>query len=186
MKKSILFICLAATLSMSCAAQTIERSKINNGELKPKSTLKVEKPEMNTADYGVYRIMSDLTVSPVNLTDPEQIIAVSGNEALVRKTSSSSDDKQKLRPNTVVKNTLSGELGVVSGNLLLVVKDASALSALQAEHNLTVVSQTAGTNLVLMKAADNTDLQLLLEQLKASGLVKSVKLDIAEKRYINR
>lgn len=186
MKKSIVFTCLAAALSMSCAAQTIERSKINNSEIKPKSTIKVEKPEVSKADYGVYRIMPDLTVSPVQVTDPEQIVAVSGSEALVRKATSNTENTPLLTPNTVVKNTLSGELGVVSGNLLMVVKSLSALSELQSNFNLSVVSQTNGSNLVLMKAAENTDLLQLIEQVKASGLVKSVKLDIAEKRYINR
>lgn len=92
----------------------------------------------------------------------------------------------KLTANTVVKNTLSGEFGVVSGNLLLVLRNDAALEQLQARFNLTLVSNTAGSKLVLVKAQDNTDLKTLLTDIKASGLVKSIKLDILEKRYHSR
>lgn len=183
MKQTLLILSFSAAVSMNSIAAQPE--KLNNTAMPEKPTASSLKNTLNNTDYGVYRIVSDLTVAPVKLANPDDVVGVHGAEALVKKAGVATIDP-KLTANTVVKNTLSGEFGVVSGNLLLVLRNDAALEQLQARFNLTLVSNTAGSKLVLVKAQDNTDLKTLLTDIKASGLVKSIKLDNLEKRYHSR
>lgn len=183
MKQILLILSFSAVVSINRVAAQPE--KLNNTAMPEKPAASALKNTLHNTDYGVYRIVSDLTVAPVKLANPEDVIGVHGAEALVKKAVTASANP-KLTANTVVKNTLSGEFGVVSGNLLLVLKNNDALQQLQAQFNLTLVSDTASSKLVLVKAQDSADLKALLADIKASGLVKSIKLDILEKRYHSR
>jgi hypothetical protein len=83
-----------------------------------------------------------------------------------------------------VKNRFTGEYGVYSGKLLLLAKPGVAISTIQQQFGLTLVKNTGDSKLVVVKSASNQDLKQLTQQLKASGLVDSVRIDILERRNV--
>lgn len=178
MNKIILLICLIAALSM-----VFKASAAASGILVTNSAGQNADGVLHKGAYGVYKIVPGLTVAPANITDPAQVISMHGAEALVKKATVEQEADSYLKPNTVLKNILSGEFGVVTGNIMLIATNSSALSQLTSRFNLTLVNNAAGSNLALVKAVDGTDMQALVSDILASGLVTNAELDISEKRY---
>lgn len=182
MNKIVLLICLITPISMAVTPYVVASDTLITNSVGQNSDQVLYK-----AGYGVYQIVPNLAVIPVNIADPAQIISMHGMEALVKKAAVEHEaDSYLLRPNTVLKNMISGEFGVVTGNIMLITTSSSALSQLTNRFNLTLLNNAAGSSLALVKAVDGADMQALVTDIRASGLVKSAELDISEKRYQNQ
>ena len=171
MKFSVLAL-LIATTAMSSHAQ------VNDKTLQPAA-----KATHTPVRGGVYEVMPNLEVVATENVATTHVVAELGAQTIVAKqTAATATDK--IQAGTVVKNRFTGEYGVYSGKLLLLAKPGVAISTLQQQFGLTLVKNTGDSKLVVVKSASNQDLKQLTQQLKASGLVESVRIDILERRNV--
>ncbi|WP_337879618.1 hypothetical protein [Rheinheimera sp.] len=165
-------------VALTCAGMAATTQALpTNPVLQQKPAAHTESLKTEKADFGVYQIQSSLTVAPANLATGK-VAEVSG-QAIVQAPQASAD--KTLKANTVVRNLLTGDYGVVTGRLSVLVKDKSALTALEQQFGLKQV-KTAGQRIALLQAPVGADLTALLQSVRQSGLVTEARLDVLEKR----
>jgi len=157
-------------------------------ELLQKTQQPQHKMQNNTGapQYGVYQLKPELIAVPQALADNSVRKHDIGNMALVAASATDVDDALAFRRNTVVQNRMTGELGVVTGNISLLQKKGADIEPLLQQFNLKVVRSAAATGVYIVQPNSDVDLLNLLSQINGSGLVKTARLDILEKRYVNQ
>ncbi|MDX1392267.1 MAG: hypothetical protein R3241_07800 [Rheinheimera sp.] len=137
--------------------------------------------------YGVYQLQPQLIAVPQALANRGISKQDIGNMSLVS-TAGMQDVEQALefRRNTVVQNRLTGELGVVTGNISLLQQKNTDIQPLLQQFGLKVVRSAALTGVYIVQPQQDVNLLNLLTQINDSGLVKTARLDILEKRYSNQ
>jgi len=165
---------VVATTAMSSHAQ------VNDKTLQP-ATQSTHAPVRG----GVYQVMPNLEAVAADNAATSNVVAELGTQSIIEKaTVAAVNATDKVQAGTVVKNRFTGEYGVYTGNLLVLVKPGVNFSTVQQQFGLTLVKNTGATKLVVVKSANNQDLNLLTKQLKDSGLVESVRIDILERRNV--
>jgi hypothetical protein len=106
-----------------------------------------------------------------------------GGKVIVQSASTQRVTDPEITPGTVVENTLTGQMGYYSGNVLALLKDAKSREAVQSRFGLQLVRVGGDEALVLFRAPAGQDLIKLRDDLRASGLVNEARLDLVEKRY---
>lgn len=173
MKLSVLALVIA-TSAMSSHAQV-------NDKTLPVTTKATHAPVRG----GMYEVMPNLQAVATNDTAASNVVAELGAQSIVEKPQAATiTSTDKIQAGTVVKNRFTGEYGVYSGKLLVLVKDDVSFATVQKQFGLTLVKKTGSEKLVVVKSASNQDLKELTKQLKASGLVESVRIDILERRKV--
>ena len=157
-------------------------------ELLQKTEQPQHKMQSNTGapQYGVYQLKPELIAVPQALADSSVRKHDIGNMTLVAAAATDVDDALAFRRNTVVQNRMTGELGVVTGNISLLQKKGADIEPLLQQYNLKVVRSAAATGVYIVQPNSDVDLLNLLSQINSSGLVKTARLDILEKRYVNQ
>lgn len=184
MKFSLSVLSIALCLLANTAeAQSLKDSLQQN-------TVPVEqrvRAEKTTAQYGVYHLKSELVAVPQALAERSVSLADVGNMTLVNRVSASDVDQFiDFRRNAVVQNSLTGQLGVVTGNISVLHSKGADIQDLLQQFNLNIVRSASSTGVYIVQPQQDVDLVKLLEQIKASGLVKTARLDILEKKYSNQ
>lgn len=177
MKFKLTLVALA-TIGTMASAQATEVSP----ELKkfmPAKTEIVKAKKVENADFGVYKLLPDLALAPASLAADQAKGTLSGR-TVVQQTAVNTDGVVKT--DAVVRNQLTGELGVVTGRLSILAKDSAALQRLQQEFDLKPV-KTVGDKIAIMQAPAGANLTELVESIRKSGLVKEARLDVVEKLY---
>jgi hypothetical protein len=106
-----------------------------------------------------------------------------GGKVIVQTASAQRVTDPEITPGTVVQNTMTGQLGYYSGQVLTLLKDAKSREAVQGRFGLQLVRVGGDEALVLFRAPAGQDLIKLRDDLRASGLVNEARLDLVEKRY---
>lgn len=180
MKFKLTLVALAAIGTMASVQATEispELRKLTPAKTEAVTSKTVKKVE--NADFGVYKLLPDLALAPASLAAGSAEGTLSGR-ALVQQTTVNSDGVVKT--DAVVRNLLTGELGVVTGRLSILANDAAALQRLQQEFGLKSV-KTIGNKVAIMQAPAGANLTELIESVRKSGLVKEARLDVVEKLY---
>lgn len=134
---------------------------------------------------GMYQIMPQLqAVNSEQVTDTEVVAELGSQSIIAKSTKTPNTDPGKIQAGTVVKNRFSGEYGIYSGKLLVLLKKDVNFTSLQQQFGLELVKNTGESQLLVIKSRRNQDLKELSQQLKASGLVDSVRIDMLERRNI--
>lgn len=184
-KVSILATTLCLLVNTACAQDL-------KSELRPDSvTRSAEKPSMvkkeTVATYGAYRLNADLIAVPQALANRDVSTQDIANMTLVqRSTSADLDQVIEFRRNSVVRNNMTGEMGVVTGNISLLAKPGSDINSLIRQLDLRVVRSASVTGVYVVQPRADIELLSLLEQIKASELVSTARLDILERKYSNQ
>lgn len=178
---------LAVTLSLSAfALQAQNNSSLLKQELtaQPAEKSTMEKRTGQANVYGAYQLESNLVAVPQSLAELTVRKTDIGNMAVVERAVSATDTdlRRDLRANDVVRNTFSGELGVITGNVALL-GQADDVSTLLQQFDLQVVKAAKSTGIYIVKPNRDVDLVQLLADIKTSGLVKTARLDVLEKKY---
>lgn len=178
---------LAATLSVNAfALQAENNTSLLKQELtaQPAEKFTMAKRTGQANVFGAYQLESNLVAVPHALAELAARKADIGNMAVVQRAVSAADTdlRRDLRANDVVRNTFSGELGVVTGNVTLLGKQ-DAVNTLIQQFDLQVVKAAKSTGVYIVKPNRDVDLVTLLNDIKASGLVKTARLDVLEKKY---
>ena len=177
MKFTLSLVALAAIGTLA-SAQATEIS----AELKKMAPQKIQTQvtaKTGNADFGVYQLQPQLALVPSSLAGTSAEGTLSGR-SLVQQTVVNPDST--LKANAVVKNLLTGELGVVTGRLSILVKDKATLQTVQQQFGLSLV-KAMGQKVAILQAPAGSDLTALLESIRQSGLVQEARLDVTEKLY---
>lgn len=139
----------------------------------------------NVKSYGVYVLQPKLIALPQSLANRSATSLELGNFTLVA-TDQKNQASNEFRKNAVVQNSVTGELGVITGNLTLLLKDNVSIRQLEQQFGLTTIESAQETGVYIVQPNRDQDLVPLQEQLERSGLTKVVRLDILEKKYKNQ
>ena len=177
---------VAVTLCL--ATQGVNAQTLRD-ELRPAQTPATEQSKVtaNTVQYGVYRLNPELIAVPQALADRSNAQQDLANMTLVNRASVADLEQViEFRRNAVVENQLTGEPGIVTGNISLLSTGKADLSALLQQFDLKVVRSAAATGVYIVQPNSDVELLGLLSQIQRSGLVKTARLDILEKKYTNQ
>lgn len=177
MKFKLTLVALA-TIGTMASVQAVEVSP-ELKRLMPAKSETVKAKKVENADFGVYKLLPDLALAPASLAADKAAGTLSGR-ALVQQAVVNTDGVVKT--DAVVRNLLTGELGVVTGRLSILANDAAALQRLQQEFGLKSV-KTVGDKIAIMQAPAGANLTELVDSVRKSGLVKEARLDVVEKLY---
>lgn len=86
----------------------------------------------------------------------------------------------------MVQNRITGELGVVTGNLTILLKEGVSIQQLEQQFGFTTIESAEKTGVYIVQPNKEQNLLPIREQLERSGLIKVVRLDILEKKYTNQ
>lgn len=175
MKMKLTLAALAAIGTITA----VQASEINP-ELKKFAAVKTaaKKEQLNQdADFGVYKLQPDLALAPSSLAGSTQQGLLNGR-AVVQQAVVNTDGKVKT--DSVVRNLLTGEIGVVTGRISVLANDQASLQQLRQEFGLSMV-KAVNKQIAIVQAPAGADLTALLKSIRASGLVKEARLDVIEK-----
>jgi hypothetical protein len=175
MNFKLTLVALAAIGTMACAQATEVSPELK--KLLPAKTEAVKERTVGNADFGVYKLLPELALAPASLAADTSHGTLSGR-ALVKQTVVNTDGAVKT--DAVVRNLLTGELGVVTGRLSILASDTAALHSLQQDFGLKLV-KAVGDKIAIMQAPAGANLTELVDSIRKSGLVKEARLDVVEK-----
>lgn len=184
MKSSLSIVAIALCLS----AQGVQAQSVKD-ELRPTETVAAEQVSVkqNSAKYGVYQLNPELIAVPQALADRSNAQRDLANMTLVNRAAATDVDQIiEFRRNAVVDNLLTGETGIVTGNISLLSSPDTDLQSLLQQFNLKIVRSAAATGVYIVQPRQDVELLGLLQQIHSSGLVKTARLDILEKKYSNQ
>jgi hypothetical protein len=150
-----------------------------NPELKKFAAVKTEakKERLNeSADFGVYKLQPDLVLVPSSLAGKTDQGVLNGR-AVVQQAVINTDGKVKT--DAVVRNLLTGEIGVVTGRISILAKDQASLQELRQQFGLNLV-KAVNKQIAIVQAPAGADLTVLMKSIRESGLVKEARLDVIE------
>jgi hypothetical protein len=181
MKTNVMMLAVAAMLT-SVAASAVDKKTalLESGELKAVRPAASQAP--GVSGNSLYKVMPQLKAVEDGAPVVGRVVSRLGGRALVESVAPSRVTNPEITPGAVVQNTMTGELGYYSGNLLVMLKDPAKSAEVQKSFNLSVVRVGGVESLVLYRAAAGTDLRKLRTELLASGLVREARLDLVEKR----
>lgn len=170
------------TLAALAAIGTIASAQATeiNPELKKLTEIKTEKPKVRQnekADFGIYKLQPDLVLVPSSLAGDTATGTLNGR-AVVKQVGINADGKVKA--DSVVRNLLTGETGVVTGRISVLAKDQASIEELRQQFGLKLV-KSVSEKIAIVQAPTNADLTALMKLIRESGLVKEVRLDVIEK-----
>jgi hypothetical protein len=137
--------------------------------------------------YGVYQLQPDLIAVPQALANRNNSHKGIGNMTLVARTADTDVDQMlEFRRNSFVRSRITGEMGVVTGNISVLAKPDTGITSLLRQFNLRVVHSATGVGVYIVQPKDDVELVSLLQQIEASGLISKARLDIMERKYTNQ
>lgn len=174
MKIKLAIAALAAIGTMT----SVQATELNP-ELKKLAPVKTEtkKHQLDEkADFGVYKLQPDLVLVPSSLAGNNNQGLVNGR-AIVQQAKVSTDGAVKT--DSVVKNLLTGEMGIVTGRISILAKDQASLQQLQQQFGLGLV-KAVSKQIAIVQAPAGVNLSELIQSIRASGLVREARLDVVE------
>lgn len=173
MKIKLAIAALAAIGTMT----SVQAAELNPELKKLAVKTEAKKQQLNEkADFGVYKVQPDLVLVPSSLAGSNNTALINGR-AIVQRTAVSADST--IKTDSVVKNLLTGEMGVVTGRISILAKDQQSLQQLQQQFGLGLV-KAINKQIAIVQAPAGTNLTELMKSIRASGLVKEAKLDVIE------
>ena len=181
---------LATTLCL--AMSSVGAQDLKNELRHDMQTRVVDKPNMTVvnsgaAKYGMYQLQPELVAVPQALANSGSNRQNIGNMSLVsRGTDSDVERMLEFRRNAVVQNSMTGEMGIVTGNISVLGKSADDMNSLLQQFNLKIVRSASSTGVYIVQPVNDVELVSLLQQINASDLVRTARLDILEQKYSNQ
>jgi hypothetical protein len=177
MKIKLAIAALAAIGTMT----SVQATELNP-ELKKLAPVKTEtkKHQLDEkADFGVYKLQPDLVLVPSSLAGNNNQGLVNGR-AIVQQAKVSTDSTDStVKTDSVVKNLLTGEMGIVTGRISILAKDQASLQQLQQQFGLGLV-KAVSKQIAIVQAPAGVNLSELIQSIRASGLVREARLDVVE------
>lgn len=165
MKYVILTVSLLATLANPLLAQTVASPAAGNDAMLF---------DTYVAETGLQAV--DATTADNNT----KVVAGLGNQLIVAAAKTATAGKSIAAADTVVRNTSTGELGILTGRVQIVSSNAAVLQELTQRFALQPLKSLRGGKVQLLEAPAGTDLVNLLQQIRAVQGVQAARLDVLE------
>ena len=139
-------------------------------------------PDPGPTDFGLYIAQPQLTAMDRDNSQRAGVVTTFGAQQIVPSAIPPAlASGPRIQTNTVVKNILSGGLGVVTGRFSILTRDSASLANAINTLGLKQLQSVNQGRLVMVEAPAGTDLLAIMDQLKAVFGVRVVKLDVLEK-----
>jgi len=193
MNKSLLLLSLAMAAPLHAAVSNGLGGDINPALLSPvraaqqpsstAATTAASQHSGNTAivAFGTYLIephLQAIAVDPLTQPMATSVVATLGDRQIAAAPASA--PVSQLTTDTVVRNQLTGELGVMTGRLSIVANNATVVTQLAQRYQLQSLKSLRLGKVQLLLAPAGTDLAVLLQQLREHPGVEAVQLDVLE------
>lgn len=165
MKYVILTISLLATLTSPLQAQTVASAATGSGAMLF---------DTYVAETGLQ------AVDAATADNSTEVVAGLGNQLIVAAAKTATAGKSIAAADTVVRNTSTGELGILTGRVQIVSNNAALLQELTQRFALQPLKSLRGGKVQLLEAPAGTDLVNLLQQIRAVQGVQAARLDVLE------
>lgn len=180
---------LAATLCLtihSAYAQGIKAELLGMEQNVKKKASMVSSAD-NALIYGAYQLQSELVAVPQALANRSDSTQNIGNMTLVARAATTDSERfAGFRRNSVVRNAVTGELGVITGNISVLSNKKANIDGLLQQFQLNVVRSASSSGVYIVQPQSDVDLLDLVKQINSSGMVSKARLDILEKKYTNQ
>lgn len=135
--------------------------------------------QATTVLFDTYVAEAGLLAVDATSGNTHQVIAGLGDQLIVA-ASSGAVTQPVAAANTVIRNTLTGELGILTGRVQIVANNAALVQTLSERFALQPLKSLRGGKVQLLEAAAGTDLVQLLQQLRQQPGVQAARLDVLE------
>ncbi|MDR6984808.1 hypothetical protein J2X32_003463 [Rheinheimera pacifica] len=187
MKYSISILAATLCLTMHSANAQNSKAELLGLEATVKEKASAANSTSTSSEYGVYQLQSELVAVPQALADRSASKKDIGNMTLVaRAVSTGTERLTEFRRNSVVRNAVTGELGVITGNISVLSSRNADINDLLQQFQLKVVRSASSSGVYIVQPKNDVDLVALVEQINSSGLVSKARLDIIEEKYTNQ
>ena len=133
---------------------------------------------VSATSYGIYQVETNLTTVPKSLAANQKVVADVNGLSIV--SLAGKQLPQVVQKGSVLRNVITGEYAIASGNITVLVKESEQISVLAEKYSLSVDKNFSNTNLVIFNAADGVDLVDLITRLKSDAMIKEARLDIQD------
>ncbi|MCL1127038.1 hypothetical protein [Shewanella surugensis] len=131
------------------------------------------------SDFGAYKVEYQLALVPQGIASVDDRVASLGTMSVMK----SERPIHRVIKGTLARNVLTNKLAPISGYItVLLAKDVSVDDVTQTT-GLEVVTSYAGTQLAVLKVADDADILLAAKKVKDSGLVVQTKIEVLDVVY---
>ncbi len=182
MYKSIFTLALALSLPQAEAQQVHEIAGLPTQQVTEASVPAVggkERPLQPT--FGTYVTVAGYSATTADTVLSAETVTTLGEQKVYANPAQAKP--QKLTQDTVVRNLMTGELAIVTGRISVLTQNVAALNAALQALGLKPLKSLRNGELQLLQAGADADLLLLKQQLHQIAGVKTVKLDVLDKRY---
>jgi hypothetical protein len=183
MYKSMITLAMALSLPLAQAQQVREIPELQVQVVSDTSdTLAATgKAQPLATTFGTYVTVAGYTAGTADLVQNAETVATFGELSVFA-------DPTQAKPavvtqHTVVRNLISGELAIVTGRISVLTQDAAALNAAVRQLGLKQLKSLRKGQLQMLQASSHADLLALTQQLQKVSGVKTVKLDVLDKRH---
>ena len=160
--------------TISCCAQAEKQASI----VDMKSSLGNEWSQVEKPDFGPYKFERSLTSVPSSIVKADEVIARNGSMSFV-----TVQPNEVIGKGNVVKNLLTGDFTMVTGNIILLLKDEVSASEIAEASGLQIVSVFPGTNIAVFSVPEGADLLNAFQSLKSFEGVLESKIEVAENMF---
>lgn len=169
-------VAVQAQMPSSHTQTLLNEARIQTSKL---SSQKQYQLTIEKSDFGAYKVEHQLTLVPQSLAAIDHRVENLGTMSVVK----SERPINRVVKGTLARNVLTNKLAPISGNItILLAKDVTVDDVVQAT-GLNVVTAYAGTQLAVLKVADDADILLAAKKVKASGLVLQAKVEVLDVAY---
>ncbi len=177
MRSTLIMLSLAASLQAVAAPQNfvgVEKHKVPE-----QAAVKAQLQAKQQNSFDQYQVVTDVVALNKGVPTDAAVVSEFGAHQLVQ---AKSAVDTTVRQQSVVRNAMTGQLGVVTGRVSVVTNNPSELQSIARTLGLKSLKSLNKGQLVMFQAPADADLVALKAKLAAANGVRAVRLDVVEKR----
>lgn len=181
MYKSMITLAMALSLPLAQAQQVREIPELATQQVAATTVPASQGKELPLqATFGTYVTVAGFSATTADTVLTAETVATLGEQKVYANPAQAKPTV--LTQNTVVRNLMSGELAIVTGQLSVLTQNAGALNAAVQQLGLKPLKSLRNGQVQLLQAGAGADLLALKQQLQQISGVKTVKLDVLDRR----
>lgn len=177
MRSTLIMLSLAASLQAVAAPQNFVG--VDKHKLPAQQVEKAQLQAKQQNSFDQYQLVTDIVALNKGVPTDAAVVSEFGAHQLVQ---AKAVVDTTVRQQSVVRNAMTGQLGVVTGRLSVVTRNPAELQAIARTLGLKSLKSLNKGQLVMFQAPVDADLLALKAKLAAANGVRAVRLDVVEKR----
>lgn len=138
--------------------------------------------EKTAPDFASYSFVDDVSVVSASSVGSNDVLGTVGSMRVVRgapSTNNATRDLEKRNEGSVVRNVITGEYGVLTGNIMIAAP-SSVISQIEADFGVTRLKSYEEISVFLVKAPSDSDVKELANQISQIAAVKEARIDVID------